>query len=80
MEWISVKDRLPEIVNKNNTSSDVLILDGSTMYVASLKFYPSSEFRKNDEYYWHENSTGCGCGYESLSPEYWMPLPTPPKD
>lgn len=79
MEWISVKDKLPEIIHENNTSSDVLVLEGSTMYVASIKFYPASGFRKNDEICWRENSTGCGCCSDKLDPDYWMPLPNPPK-
>jgi hypothetical protein len=82
-EWIKCSDRMPDLKNKdgsNSCSEDVLIIESDeTMYVANLVYLNASGYRKEERYYWKENSTGCGCCAEDLFPEYWMPLPTPPK-
>lgn len=82
MEWISVKDRLPELKDKSiaSESEDLLVLDSSgIIYVAYLNFYPISGYRTKESYSWSDRSTGCGCCSEELTPTHWMPLPKPPK-
>jgi hypothetical protein len=83
-EWISVKDRLPEIRDKTRSSSEsqkVLILDScGDMYVGYLNFYGISGNRKEECYSWYENSTGCGCCSENINATHWMSLPKPPED
>ena len=70
-EWISVKDRIPELGKDNLPSRDVLVLDDDgQMYVG----YPTI-------YKWMIQETGCGCC--SITPNIikWMELPeTPIKD
>lgn len=66
MEWISVKDRLPELINKKELSVKVLVcVDGE---VDTADFY---EITKS--FCWY-----VGYGYEECFPTDWMPLPNPP--
>jgi hypothetical protein len=80
MQWISVKERLPEVdETQSSNSEDVLILDSDgTMYVGHMDFYPVAGYRKESKVTWSENATGCGCCAEGLHPTHWMPLPKPP--
>ena len=80
MEWISVKDRFPEINEKSQSSVDVLISCSDGILVARVIFYKAMGYKKEDTYYWSEQSTGCGCCAASIEPTHWMPLPEPPKE
>lgn len=68
MEWISVKDRLPNFREDSFSSDDVLVIyDTGKMAVRRYFFY---------DFFWeiidgdHE--------YDEIT--HWMPLPQPPKD
>lgn len=75
MQWISVKDKLPEI-NADDSSDEVLVLlESQKVYVAVLIFYPSVGYRKQEDYSWSEMSTGCGCCCKRLVPTHWMEIP-----
>ena len=77
-EWISIQERLPELVS--DESCDVLIAEkDSEIFVARLNFYPIAGYRLKEEYTWTGNGTGCGCCERYLKPTHWMPLPEPPK-
>jgi hypothetical protein len=79
-EWISVKEKLPEIDPKGYSSENVLVYDSEGFLVACVNFYPARGCRKEDLYTWSEQCTGCGCCARSLNPTHWMPLPVPPKE
>lgn len=64
MEWISVKDRLPE---KNK---EVIFWDGEEMYVR--KSYYAGNYEEKDWCY----SDCCGC---VATATHWTPLPEQPK-
>jgi len=69
MEWISVKDRLPE----NNAYT--LCWDGNDIYL--LKFHQTSDKRnKKRKGIWDSSSEDEY--FDDI--KYWMPLPTPPKE
>ncbi len=78
-EWIKCTDRLPEIVS-GNTSNNVLIICDEGILVARIILYRALNNRKTDEYKWSEQSTGCGCCAEDITPTHWMTLPEPPKE
>jgi len=79
MEWIRVKDKLPELY-KNDESDNVLVFtDDHGVLVASMNFYPKGGYRKEDSYTWSEHATGCGCCGEYIEPTHWMRLPNPPE-
>jgi hypothetical protein len=72
-DWISVKDRLPEVKEGDTRSNWVLVLTrDSSRYVADF----------NTKGSWHCN---CNCREGSYADEdgndvtHWMPLPEPPK-
>lgn len=76
--WISIEKELPKI-KEDEISDDVLVIDDDkNMYVAYLKFYPVTNYRKKEEYFWHERSTGCGCCSCDIEVTHWMPLPRLP--
>ena len=69
MDWISVEDRLPEIVSrdKGNPCSDkVLVTDGQEMQVGVRWICGNEEFFFAD----HRETIG--------QITHWMPLPKPP--
>ncbi len=94
MEWISVKDRLPEI------NTWVLICTSSSISIASMFVYETGDilwkffhsnwdwsrihleekdyFIRNDTT--HADSNGYRISINSLDITHWMPLPQPPKD
>lgn len=76
-EWISVNERMPEIIK--DSSENVLIFCDEGILVACINFYPAKGHRKNDEYIWSEQSTGCGCCASTIEPTHWMPLPPTPE-
>ena len=84
MEWVKCSDRMPEIKDKTQRSSesdDVLIIDSSgQMYVGYLNYYGISGYRKEEGYSWSEQSTACVCCCQELHITHWMPLPPTPKD
>lgn len=65
MDWISVKDRLPDI------EMDVLACTN----VWSDGYYYFICHRKEDGLWWSESTH---CAYPFV--KYWMPLPEPPKE
>ncbi len=75
MEWISVKDKVPELQFNGMgiqdwPSEDVLVLcKDSQMYVAYYTIYGQ----------WTVQETGCGCCADYVHPTHWMPLPEIPK-
>lgn len=68
MEWISVKDKLPCLVN-NCSSNNVLVTDGISIFVA---FLHHDEYDEYDE--WLEALEGLNIGGVT----HWMPLPELP--
>lgn len=84
-EWIDVKkEKPPRVVKDNKDESNyvlyyVLVVDEQgDMYVANMTHYPISDHRKKEEYFWAENTTGCGCCLQNLAVTHWMPLPLAP--
>lgn len=77
MDWISVKDRLPE------NDDDVLVYNPKDgIHIGEFNFDELSEYYEKDGSY---TTTNCGwhTQYEwapYMSPTHWMPLPLPPKD
>ena len=71
MDWISVKDRLPELKdrspNKNLSSDPVLVFSGSISVGVRWKCGDREYFLSNEE--WERNEI-----------THWMTLPEPPKD
>ena len=83
MEWISVKDRLPELINESGSLEEKW---GSSNYVlvAYLKerihhsdsVYEIAKFEKGEHFQqWYSPS------YDDTinKPDFWMPLPKLPK-
>jgi hypothetical protein len=86
MEWISVKDRLPEDRTGTNDVL-VLMLDGNMM-VANYHWwvFATSSGRIQDSSFWClGEGYECGCSGERDEPDFsaeithWTPLPEPPK-
>lgn len=72
-EWISVKDRLPELRDDQYPSKDVLVVvndEHKSMYVAYYTTYGE----------WEVQETGCGCCSKDIKPTHWMSLPKPPEN
>ena len=68
MQWISVKDRMPVL------GEQVLVSDEK--FGILLATYKKCE----DELYFDEVGTGCGCCCESLKKiTHWMSIPEPPE-
>lgn len=69
-EWISVKDRVPEI------DKDVLVFDSNTKQCSVRyrlnEFYPDCD-EENNKYAWNDQGI-------INSVTHWMPLPEPPKE
>lgn len=77
MEWISVKDRIPEDgvwVLCVDTSKRMVVAkcERQTSYYSPHSFESPGEWISWDS--WH-----C-CGSEADDPTHWMPLPEPPKE
>lgn len=70
IEWISVKDRLPQ--NK----SEVLCIDRDQNITVS--YYERLEVSREPGFIDRWNSFYC-CGNEPGDPTHWMPLPEPSK-
>lgn len=66
-EWISVKDRLPEI-----HSPDVLAYDGKNQFI-------SGRWGVGNTVYFQTNNCGC-CNSGMGEITHWMPLPKPPEE
>ncbi len=66
MEWISVKDRLPE------EDSKILVFEGYGIFLASYEF---NEYQK--KMFFYEYSTG-KMFWDHVT--HWMPLPELPKE
>lgn len=67
MEWISVKERLPEDEGYYLTHD----INWADCGYAVLEFYPGTR-----EYNWYDSIDGM----HVMPPDYWMPLPDPPED
>lgn len=82
MEWISVKDRLPEIdYAKRKCFSIVLATDGNKV----LQVHFRQLFQKNKKgdmrltgYIFHTFCSKCTDGDEFKKVTHWMPLPPSP--
>jgi hypothetical protein len=66
MDWISVKDRLPE------NYVDVLIYD------IKQGIFRASAIIEYGVAFWTESSTGYSCCSGNVDPTHWMPLPERP--
>lgn len=66
MNWISVKDRLPDY------DIEVIVpFDGYIVTAWRVEGYED----------WAENHPGCGCcGERFIDPQYWAPMPELPKE
>jgi hypothetical protein len=64
MQWISVKDRLPEV--------DEVYIGSDGTYVFPIYYLAKSTFRNGSLWSWEGES------YPEVT--HWMPLPEPPKD
>lgn len=69
MEWISVKDRLPEKAKRVQVASRKLKRARAFVEIAS--WHKSWSGEKT----WYDESVGC----MDPQPTHWMPLPEPPK-
>ena len=75
MNWVRIKDRLPELDqwvlaygNKNDFTYTISVVQ--YIYIDSI-----------DEYFWNMLSSGCGCCDVDLTGvTHWMPLPESPED
>jgi hypothetical protein len=68
MEWISVKDKLPEL------KSAILSTDGD---IVAVTIYEYNDCIKS--YCWSYFSSGCGCCDTDMNNvTHWMPLPSLP--
>ena len=76
-DWISVKDKLPELPNDDYCWVMVLACK-KTSKKSMPMFYERSIVRKQRverwKYYWDRIAT------EDDIPDFWMPLPQPPKE
>lgn len=64
MEWVSVKDGLPEVGSWVNASDGKIV-----------SMFKMSRYRKNNlRWEWY------GSVYHPWTVTHWMPLPEPPKD
>jgi len=69
MNWISVKDKVP------NLNAFVLSTDGNLVSITSYEYNEHIQ-----EYYWNYLSSGCGCCDKDMpNVTHWMPLPEPPQ-
>lgn len=71
-EWISVEDRFPEIPKSDEVSDFVVVCNANSKY----EIYIATIDRKGR---WCENSSGCGCCADCLTPTHWMLLPVLPE-
>ena len=74
MDWISVKDRLPEIDKEHHCSKDVIVLfnDGG------MGFSALEENIFGQTWFECERMMPDGESYYTVT--HWMPLPEPPKE
>lgn len=70
MEWISVKDRLPD------KACYCFVYDD----LPRAEYY--AKYNKKDGFYYFENEEGDYVPYKETNAKvtHWMPLPEPPKD
>ena len=73
MEWISVKDRLPEI------DHEVLIIYTIGKDDNEFNVYETARVDNVTEYSNGKVADWRRDGYSSVKPTHWMPLPEPPK-
>lgn len=72
MEWISVKDKLPE------AWQTVLCYSEEGVYQAKYEMSYGSDEMEFDPLTLGIHGCGC-CGYRGPAPTHWMPLPEAPE-
>lgn len=72
MEWISVKEKLPQREPRSEWSMPLLFFDGSVHY-GQVMF----DNKNPPNYWWYCNDEYCASLKEVT---HWMPLPEKPKD
>lgn len=72
MEWISVKDRLP------NQLPDVYYSEACLFIDINKQMFAGTYLRTPEKKYWEEHSNSCGCCFHPPTVTHWMPLPDPP--
>jgi hypothetical protein len=68
-DWISVKDRLPEIDREHGIAVVVVYCPFWGRFIATAQYVADSNF-----VIWSDS-----CGKSCIPPTHWMPLPEPPK-
>lgn len=80
MEWISVKDRTPQLIEGYDYSANVLaVLDGQ---LAVMCYAYNHGDEETSGYYWancYDDINGDGEWDDDYTPTHWMPLPELPK-
>lgn len=77
MEWFSVKDKIPELINGKWSDNVLMIFESGIMVVGHLAFFPGypTMYRcEKDHWCWFEESMK-GCKPCNVEPTHWMPLP-----
>lgn len=79
-KWISVKERLPELVqdHQKDTSESgpyIVLLSNGEVYRCMLSHWYEDDFIP-EKFYWYYTDTGEICDKVT----HWMSLPSPPKE
>ena len=77
MEWISVKDKLPDLIEGKDYSETVLVSCNGELMVMTLSFLPDDNGRWS--FFWancYGDINGDGEVDDDYQPTHWMALPS----